>query len=95
LFGAVSDTTAKLKIATDIANAGETLTNTTDVVSDTVSFILRVEVDTGGKVTYKMANTAALVTSGVVSPTVAVDYTFADATVVVPCIRIIQHSDVT
>jgi len=92
LFGAIG---ADLNLATNLASAGETLTDTTDDVSDTVAFVLRMEVDTDGKVTYKMANTAALVASGIVVPTVGLDFTFADGTVLVPCVRQIQDAGLT
>lgn len=86
---------ADIKIATDLNDAGETLTDTTMNASDTVQFRLRVEVDVDGNVIYKVANTAALVASGLIDPTVSAEYTFDDGDTVVPCIRILQHSDLT
>lgn len=86
---------ANIKIATDNDDAGETLTDTTMDATDGVSCIFRVEVDADGKVTYKVANTAALVASGAVNPTVRLDYTFDSGDTIVPVIRLIQHSDLT
>jgi len=84
-----------IEIATDLDNAGETLTDTTMDASDTIQCKFRIEVDSDGNVTYKVANTAALVASGAITPTVSADYTFNSGDVVVPCIRLIQHADLT
>jgi hypothetical protein len=83
---------ADIKLATDLADAGETLTDTTMNAADAGQVTLRVEVTTDGKVSYFVKNGA---TASLIKPTVAVDYTFADATIVVPSIRLIQHSDIT
>jgi len=83
---------ADIKIATDLADAGETLTDTTMNAVDGGQVTLRVEVTTDGKVSYQVANGSTAVLA---APTVAIDYTFADATIVVPVIRLIQHSDIT
>jgi len=83
---------ADIKIATDLADAWETLTDTTMNAADGWQVTLRVEVTTDGKVSYKVKNWS---TATLAVPTVSLDYTFADATIVVPSIRLIQHSDIT
>jgi hypothetical protein len=84
---------ADIKLATDLADAGETLTDTTMNAVDGGQVTLRLEVTTDGKVTYLIKNGVAV--TEFVKPTVNLDYTFADATIVVPSIRLIQHSDIT
>jgi len=85
-----------IKLATNLNNAGEVLTDTTDNGTDAETLVLRVEVTTDGKVSYKLAKTAALLASGgLVTPTVTLDYKFDTGDVVVPCIRQIQHGDLS
>lgn len=84
---------ANIELATDLADAGETLTDTTMDAVDGGQVTLRVEVTTDGKVTYKIKNGVAV--TAFVTPTTVVDYTFADGTIVVPSIRLIQHADIT
>ena len=82
---------ADIKIATDLNDAGETLTDTKENAVDTGTVTFRVEVATDGKVTYYVANSA---TDTLGLPTVSKDFTFDSADVVVPCIRFIHASDV-
>jgi hypothetical protein len=83
---------ADIKLATDLNDAGETLTDTTMNAVDGGQVTLRVEVTTDGKVTYKVANGA---TASLITPTVNLDYKFDTGDIVVPSIRLIQHSDIT
>lgn len=82
---------ADIKIATDLNDAGETLTDTTENVADAGQVTLRVEVDSYGNVTYKCANSATAVLD---TPTVTLDYTFDTGDTVVPVIRFLNDSDV-
>jgi len=83
---------ADIKLATDLNDAGETLTDTTMNAVDGWEVTLRVEVTTDGKVSYKVKNGA---TASLITPTVSLDYQFDNWDVVVPSIRLIQHSDIT
>lgn len=82
---------ADIKIATDVNDGTEVLTDTTLNAADLWTVTLRVEVTTDGKVTYKVANTA---TAAMITPTVSADFTFDNADVLVPSIRFIHASDV-
>jgi hypothetical protein len=84
---------ADIKLATDLNDAGETLTDTTMNAVDGGQVTLRVEVTTDGKVTYKIKNGVGV--TEFVTPTVNLDYKFDTEDVVVPSIRLIQHADIT
>jgi len=82
---------ADVKIATDLDDAGETLTDTTENVADAGTVTLRVEVGSDGKVTYQVAISS---TDTLGTPTVTKDFTFNDGDVIVPCIRFLHGADV-
>lgn len=91
-YALIGNIQAAIKIATDLNNAGETLTDTTMTSADGAQVTLRVEVTTDGKVSYKVANSS---TAALATPTKTLDYQFDTGDVVVPCIRLIQHADIT
>jgi len=83
-------TGADIKIATDLDDAGEVLTDTTENLADTGEITVRIEVQTDGKVTYLLANST---TDTLNAPTVFKDFQFNTGDVIVPAIRMLNGSD--
>jgi hypothetical protein len=76
-----------INLETIIGDAGTTTTDTTETDwGDTEEHTLQVNVSAAGVVTYLFDG---------VAPTVVAAFTFADTTVVVPCVFYTQHADFT
>lgn len=92
-YAYIGCTRTDIKIATDLNDAGETLTDTTENMTDGETLTLRVEVSSERKVKYFMSITAATATALHV-PTVSAEYQFDTGDTVIPSIRMLQHTDV-
>jgi hypothetical protein len=90
-YALIGLTGADIKIATDLNNAGEVLTDTTENAADAGTFTFRVEVTSDGKVSYQVANSS---TDTLGTPTVSKDFTFDSTDVLVPVIRFMHGADV-
>lgn len=84
-FAAIGNISGDIKITTDLANAGETVTDTTDNWADDETHTECVLVSSAGAVTY---------TTDGVAPTATAAYTFADGLLVIPFVYEIQDSDI-
>lgn len=79
-----ASTTTDIKTVTDLNDAGETTTDTTNDYTENTTVTLEVLVTAGGAVTYKIDGVAPLVT---------VPFTFDNGDVIVPFIFFIDHTD--
>lgn len=80
-----------IKIASKLNDATEVVVDTTMNGADTEKLTLRVEVGSDRKVVYSVAKG----TAAIAKPTVTTEYTFDADDVIVPTLRLIQHSDLT
>lgn len=86
-YAFITNAAGDIKLATDLNNAGETLTDTTENVVDGAVMTFRVEVDSMRRVTYQIATSS---TDTLGTPTVSMDYQFDASDTVVPVIRLLH-----
>lgn len=84
-FAAIGSVSGDIKITTDLADAGEVTTDTTDDWGDLAQKELCVRVTSAGVVTYTIAG---------VAPTTTAAYTFADGLLVVPFVYLLQDTNI-
>lgn len=84
-FAAIGNISGDIKLTTDLANAGETVTDTTDNWADDETHTECEFVSGAGVVTY---------TTDGAAPTATAAYTFADGLLVIPFVYEIQDSDI-
>jgi hypothetical protein len=82
----VVGTAGEIETQTNIASAGVITTDTTQAVTSATEFQLVIYVDAYGNVTYELNG---------VAPTVTVPYQFANGTVVMPFLRVVQSTTTT
>jgi hypothetical protein len=85
-FAAIGNVSGTIKITTDLANAGETVTSTTDSWADDATKTLCVNVSGAGVTTYTVNGAA---------PTATAAFTFGDGASVIPFIYVLQDSDLS